>query len=383
LSTSFRAQLFTADTIDQLDWPKTDDGNYAKRFLIPMVKKGPGYFIDGLQTEMMVIQLGDLVFPVTINDQEYQNSYVCSPYNHYITYAKEELKNLKSPILEGILEQVLNLVGRFLKAGKINRVIIVNNWLISTNLYPMVSEGQILEIVSFLQKRFPGHSILFRSLSPFKNLHLPNIFTRAGGKLLMSRQVYFLDPNNSRVWTNKSYKRDLSHYKKSIPEMGGPESISKEDYSRIVQLYRLLYIDKYSVHNPLFNAHLVELAHQKQILELKVFREGGVIQGVLGFFIRHGQMTTPLFGYDTTLPLDRGLYRVLSTHLVHEAKARNLFLHQSSGAAEFKRSRGAVAELEFTAIFDSHLPFYRRWTWNFLRALINGVGSKLLERYEL
>jgi hypothetical protein len=332
---------------------------------------------------MMVIQLGDLVFPVTINDKEYQNSYVCSPYNHYIIYAKEELKNLKNPFLEGILTQVLNLLGSLLKAGKINRVVIVNNWLISTNLYPKVSEEQISEIVNFLQMRFPGHSILFRSLSPFKDLPLPKIFARVGGKLLMSRQVYFLDPNHSKVWTNKSYKRDLSHYKKSLPEMGGPESISKEDYARIVELYRLLYIDKYSIHNPLFNVHLIELAHQKQILELKIFRENGVIQGVLGFFIRHGQMTTPLFGYDTTLSLDKGLYRVLSTHLVHEAKARNLFLHQSSGAAEFKRSRGAVPELEYTAIFDSHLPLYRRWTWNFLRGLINGVGSKLLEKYEL
>ena len=67
-------------------------------------------------------------------------------------------------------------------------------------------------------------------------------------------------------------------------------------------------------------------------------------------------MTTPLIGYDRSLPAETGLYRLISYHLTEEAAARGLILHQSSGAAAFKRHRGSVAGMEYSFVYDRHLP---------------------------
>lgn len=44
-------------------------------------------------------------------------------------------------------------------------------------------------------------------------------------------------------------------------------------------------------------------------------------------------MTTPLFGYKTDLPKEKGLYRILSSKLYNESENNSLILHMSSGAA--------------------------------------------------
>ena len=90
-------------------------------------------------------------------------------------------------------------------------------------------------------------------------------------------------------------------------------------------------------------------------------------------------MTCPVLGYDTSLPVEAGLYRILSAHLVLIAQKRGLILHASSGVAAFKRSRGAVGALEVNAVFDAHLPLYRRVVWTLLEWTVKRAW-RMLER---
>lgn len=121
-----------------------------------------------------------------------------------------------------------------------------------------------------------------------------------------------------------------------------------------------MYLEKYSWHNPQFTDNFLREALNNGILELHGFRRDGRLDAVLGFYVRDGVMTTPLFGYDTSLSQELGLYRMLSARLIEIACERMLLLHESSGAAQFKRNRGAEAEIEYTAVQVRHLSLRRR-----------------------
>ena len=74
---------------------------------------------------------------------------------------------------------------------------------------------------------------------------------------------------------------------------------------------------------------------------------------------------------------------MLSLALADAAHARGLDLHASSGVASVKRSRGAEAELEWTAVYTRHLPLARRAAWTALATLLDAVAVPLVTRYDL
>src|SRR5690606_35106137 len=130
----------------------------------------------------------DLVLPITVNKAEYENSYVCSPYTHYVSYARQELKLLRNPVVERLLSLVLTGAGWLMKSSKANKTVHVNNWLFSTNLYPALSRQQVTDVVLFLARRFPGHYIVFRSLGCELNQSTIEVHRKLGSKLIPSRQ---------------------------------------------------------------------------------------------------------------------------------------------------------------------------------------------------
>ncbi|MNI19825.1 hypothetical protein D3C73_732720 [compost metagenome] len=263
----------------------------------------------------------------------------------------------------------------------------MNNWLLSTNLYPELNEKQAQAVVSFVRAAFPNHSIVFRSLNATTNAALMKELGQSGCRMVPSRQVYLLSPHlvhasNSKVrWL---IKRDFGLIAKHGYEVLSPEQLTEADMPRLVELYNQLYLDKYSRYNPQFSENFFKLAWSKKLLNLYALhnREEGRIDAVLGFFSRNGIMTTPVFGYDTSLPKALGLYRMLSAVLIGLARDHGYLLHESSGAAQFKRNRGANSDIEYSAVFDKHLPLYRRIGWTFLGAVLRGIGVPLMRKYK-
>ncbi|HEY9599812.1 MAG TPA: GNAT family N-acetyltransferase, partial [Cyanophyceae cyanobacterium] len=82
-------------------------------------------------------------------------------------------------------------------------------------------------------------------------------------------------------------------------------------------------------------------------------------------------------------PQEIGLYRMLSAQLTLEATKRGFILHQSSGAASFKRFRGFVGTIEYSAVFYQHLPFWRQLVWRLLGLLVNKIAVPLMQKYKL
>jgi hypothetical protein len=377
--------LYDAQSIGQLPWPQTPDAEYARRLLPPLMADGVTSYIANLQTELYALRIDDLVLPVTVNDGEYGNAYPCSPFTHYGHAAWDEARRLKPWVLRPALGALIAPVAGILRAGQINRVVHVNNWLLSTNLYPVLSVEQ-LRCITGLTERFPSHSLILRSLNDQMHGDLLTGLQALGYRLIPSRQVWLHDVCRWETFSLKArwqLRRDIRRVAESGYAVVDHEALTPADLPRIRQLYRLLYLEKHSLYNPDFTERFFALALETGSFHLVALRKAGRIDAVLGYFWRNGAMTAPIFGYDTSLPQETGLYRMISGLLAQEARRRGLLLHASSGAAEFKRMRGAVPAIEYSAVYDKHLPWHRRLPWAVLEGVLNRVAVPLIQRLRL
>ncbi|GEM_PF-122509 len=444
--------LYDEHTIADMVWPQTAYGAYARAYLLPLIREASACYIHNVDTQLLILSVDGIPLPVTVNDGQYDNSYVCSPYTHYVSYAQEELALLGSKTAERVLSRLLDGVGALMRRAGFNRVVQLNNWLVSTNLYPALSTEQWIAAVDCLRAAYPRHTLLIRSLNEQTTGAELAAFTQYGCRLVPSRQIYLLRPEPPRgtasgargtagkggdlltgeraVMGNVSgspmlsvdrrpaagpaeqqskaihasgklqpgevtriplpdakarwlVKRDTALIARHGYEIVGPQDIAEQDIPRIVQLYDMLYIAKYSTHNPQFTASFIRLAREQGILQLYGLHKTGRLDAVLGFFSREGVMTTPLFGYDTGVPQQIGLYRMLSAVLIRLAGERGELLHESSGVGQFKRNRGAVPVLEVSAVYDRHMPLGVRASWSVLEQLLNHVGVPLIRKLKL
>lgn len=351
--------------------------------LAPFLGEASEHFIANVRTRYSLLLLGEKALPVSVNEAEWGCSYVVSPFTHYITYCCAELYLLRFPPLEWIFAGMIRGLGLLLRAGDINRNVHVNNYLLSTNLYPELSGEEILAARDLLLRKFPSHALIFRSVNTYPDEGMIKRFEAAGFQRVASRRLYIQDPTSNPVKRSKGYKQDHKLFATSGYSVDGPEKITPADYPRILELYELLYIKKYSELNPRFTLDYLSWAHSTGFLRIFVLRKEGRIDGVIGYYLRGSMMTTPLFGYDTKLPAKTGLYRFLSAILLDHAREQGLILNASSGAAGFKRSRGGVGYSEFNMVYLRHLPVKRRMAWQLLTLVVNRLVLPVLVKLKL
>lgn len=206
-----RPTLFDRTNIDALPWPDTKQGLSAKKFLYPMILNGPDHYIDNIKTSMQALLFDNVVLPITINNhEEPNNSYVCSAFSHYVGYGKKEMQLVRNKALRILLSSVLTAFGSLLKLGKVDRTVYVNNWLVSTNLYPPLNREQIHTVTKFLIKSFPDHIIAFRSINPLKPSGLYEHLMSENFDFVISRMIYHTDTNSQAPFRSRMFKSDLS-----------------------------------------------------------------------------------------------------------------------------------------------------------------------------
>lgn len=363
-------------------FPDDAHGAYAQRWLLPFAQYGTRAWIENLDCDVGAVSFGHTVLPFTVSSGLVRdNAYVASPYTHYVSYLDEELRLIEDPRARLALAKVIQGLGALLRRAEIDKVVILNNWMLSTNLYPASISDTLPHLVAAMRERFPEHALLFRSLNETTTGSVMTALDALGFSRLLSRRVYLFDSSDASLYKRKGFRRDSALISKRGYRVQRIEAAG-DHAARIVALYNALYLDKYSRHNPAFTPEFVELAIRDELLEVHGLFQGDRLDGVIGFFARDGIMTTPLLGYDTSLPADTGLYRMLTALLSQLARDKGLFLHRSSGAATFKRSRGAVPALEYSMVDARHLPLRRRAGWNMLRFITEHVGKPLLEKYD-
>ena len=340
--------------------------------------------IANVTTHIDTVGEGSVRVPVSVNGLTQGNAWVCSPYTTYVDYASEEAQRLVPALLARPVGFTCKAIGAILRPARIDEAVTINNWLLSTNLYPRVGSTTLRRWLDEAIGRWPSHAVWLRSLNRRHNAELIDMLEDLGYLLVPSRQVYLFDCVDASGSTHPNLQRDLKLLR-SHPFVRSPSGEwSDQDFQRAQTLYEALYIGKYSRFNPRYTTRFLQAWAQIGLLSLSGFRDDhGVLQAVLGTFECTGTVTAPIVGYNTGLPQKLGLYRILMASVLRLAAETHQSINLSAGAAEFKRLRGGTAEIEYSAVFVRHLPAGRRWAVDLLQAITSRIGEPLMKHYKL
>lgn len=345
--------------------------------------------LPNLTTSLWLLDTGAHQFPVSVNTGKEApgNTYVVSPQTAFIDYAIEETQRLQKRWLSIPLIFLIKGLGILLRSMQIDNLVQVNNWLLSTNLFPPDWQGEdIPAITQTIRTQFPDAGIVFRSLNAASNALLLQRFKQAGYLAIPSRQVYLFDGHDTSkdsFISRHNYQLDRALLKHSAYEMVQGEALQERDFVRIAELYQLLYLEKYSRFNPHYSAQWLHNGHRDGWMEFCVLRRKQRIDGVVGWFSNAEIITAPIVGYDIHLPQKRGLYRQLTHLCLQRTAAQQKILNFSSGAAHFKRIRGGKACIEYSMVYVAHLSLYRRMIWTLLSYVLHKIAVPLMQKYKL
>jgi hypothetical protein len=379
-------QIYGKDDIDIIPVPKLPFSLAAYRYTVPIMRAGSKKYIANVDTDLRLLRADELYLPLTINDAQLENSYVCAPFTHYILYAEEELVRIPNAFLRRLFKIILAGLAIILRFGKINQVVAVNNWMLSTNLYPTLTEREISTITAYLAEQYPEHAIAWRSIQTYRQKDLRSFFKNERYLEVASRQVYLWDvthPINQSPHAERDLKSDNKLLTDPDYSVEAVSHLTETSAKRVRELYDMLYLNKYSRYNPQFTELFFTHAVNSGVFDMTLFRKDSAIEGVLGLLPLEKMVTATIFGYNTALPATEKLYRRLSIFALDYARQRHWISHASSGAASFKRNRKYVSEVEYTMTYVRHLTFRQRFAWRLLSILITVIGVPLLRKYEL
>jgi hypothetical protein len=139
---------------------------------------------------------------------------------------------------------------------------------------------------------------------------------------------------------------------------------------RVAELYRDLYLRKYSSGNPDFTNQFFRTVINEGLFEFRYLEQNGEILAFTAWKPEDDSILGTLIGYDLDRPREMGLYRMMFAIKLKEALDRKVPYHLSAGAGNFKRLRGAVPTTEYDAIFSRHLSRKSRTFWTLFRTLM-------------
>lgn len=354
--------LYDSSNIDEYQWPLTEEGEKGRDYLYPFIKEGASPFLKNVSTKTFLVACNEAFLPITVNEKEYENSYIAS--NYYGIKFFEENASKKFPFLKIPQKPLFFLVSGLLKLFKINKTIFLNNWLMTNSLAPKISSQEMGAICQFLTKRFPKHMLIFRHVDAFLKKDLFDSLKGNHFHLLRTRDVFFYEPAPEDKEKRSVRQRDLNILKKYDLEIVPHEAINESDYPRLLELYEKLYIKKYTRYSPHYTVDFLKNTHQKKMVHYSGVKRNGVLEGFLGHFCLNKGMIFSLFGYETEAPHAHDLYKILTRIGLEEAKKLNLILNDGSGGEAAKLNRGLKPSSEYMAIYHKHLPLPRRLLWS-------------------
>lgn len=370
--------FYDINTLNDLTCDPSDEIAYLK----DLIRNGTSHYFDNLSAEVAIIKVRESLFPILVSSGRYDNSYVCSPYGHYISLAIESLFLIKNRWLKKIVKRGLETVGLYLKFSGINPAVYFNHSLFSTDLQPnTLSKSDIENIVVCLKEKYPKHTLIFRSLNPQTTHSLQHTLKTYGFDFIASKGIYLTESTNPELFKTRIIKSDLKHWNENDYEVISQENFTLADEERILELYRSLSIDYHSKFNPMINKNFIKLLKDHPILKIKALKKNGRIDGFVGYQIKEKTLLCTLIGYDRNQEIKTDIYRQLSTLLFLEATKNAEVFHQSSGASFYKSIRRAKFYIEYQGIYTKHLRLKQRVAWCFLRGAINTLATPLMKKY--
>lgn len=372
-------RYFDSTNIDELDFAKLTQGEFAKEYFVPLIKEGSEKYITNVSTKVALLVIDDQFIPLTINEKEYQNSYVAS--NYYAACLLEEWLNQKK--IGWLGKPLVTLLKMTLKFFAVNRVIFVNNWLLTSSPSIKIAPEKAASIGEFLAKKFPKHLIMWRNIDTFNYQNAIDVLKK-NHHLIKTRMVFFYDPSRKNEFSSKvqyHHRRDLKLIEQNGYELFGQNQMENQDIERLLNLYQKVYMDKHTEFSPRYTRAFLEKILEKKLFSFVGVRKEGMIDGIMGYLVHQGTVTSSFFGYETKIDPSKGLYRMMTVLLLKESEKTQAVLNDGSGGAQTKKYRGLKPYLEYLAIYDRHLPLAKRALWGSMAAVMNRIVFPLTNKH--
>jgi len=357
--------------------------SYATEIYQLFTEHEPSSLIGKLKTKFEYYEIDGLFVITTVTNKVEPNSYVASPYTLIISFGEDELGKIESKFQRIFTYGLIKTFASFLRFSQLDKAQTVNNYLLSTNFFS--KEWESLDVEKLEQKVLSkklNYALIIRSVNKVQNPKLFNKLKSNGWIPITSRQVYIFD--NKERW-EKSHNAKIDRKLLDSKRYTFYRVNKKENFEEAERLYNLLYLEKYSQHNIHFKAKYLQLLVERELLDLYLLHDEVEQKsvGVVGMTLEGGVMTVPIVGYNTNYPQKEALYRRLIAFALESAFKKGVLLNLSSGAPEFKKLRGARAELEYMMVKIEHLPLRQKLGWRLIAMLSKSFYAPLLKRLQL
>jgi hypothetical protein len=349
------------------------------RYLVEFLQQGPRALIDAADLPRLVLQLGEDLVPVVVNDDRESLCYFLSPHVHYVEYMREELAKMHGNFTARLMSSAVGFMGRVAAPLGFNRCVSVNNWLFTTSQSLALLGPALGELTQWLTRRFVDLPLVFRGI----DLRPPEVratFEAAGYLLVVNRPVFEVDVEKLAKLPNRRRRR----IRQELKLLDDPrfvisfdDRLAPGEEARITYLYRRLYLEKHSRFNARYTPayfraladagveRFVTLRWHDELLAFGTIRPDGPRQ------------IFALVGYDVDKPPDEfPLYRTIVAASLRTAIDSRRLCFWSTGNANFKTLRGGYEWIEYEGVYQRHLALHRQLPWwmfktAFDRALAN------------
>lgn len=342
-----------------------------------------GDMMTNWQADARLLQLPDgEQLPLAVGQRCAGQSYVCSPQAGYVDYARDEVSVLADARVQRWSRMVLGCAEPWLSSLSLDEAVSVNAWGVSTHLYPEWTGEQVAWLTRRLSCDFPDRPLWLRTLNARSNAGLMAHLCQSGWQLWPSRQVYVFDGKQAGSWMARRNNQLDQKLLDSTPlRWVTHDDLSAADATRMAELYSQLYLHKHSRWNLAYQPAYFARALEHHWLTLGGFRdEQDHLVAFIGMFARDGVLTTPVLGYDTTLPKRMGLYRLLMAQVLRQTATSGVLLNLGAGAADFKRMRGGEVEMEWHGFYARHLSWWRRQSMALTGRVMADVVPRFLQQ---
>lgn len=359
-------------------YTQTFSQKFIQSFSIPSETCIRNLYVD-FKTYKQVYKNHTITFLLSKNTKNTPNTFNASLYGLIIQYAKDEINKLNSKSLRFISFMLIYFFTPIVRY--IDRLIFIDNYFFSTNLFENYYEDEeflhtCLENL-LAQLKTSKEAITFRSVNAIQNPRLFNFLKKQDFYPIITRQIYYMN-DFSLLEQSRDYKKDKKLLEQK--EFYFKKADKNSDFNRIKELYDMLYLQKYSIHNIQFQAHYIQKMCENNLIEIYILYEEENIVGFLSFLENEVSLTIPFIGYD--LNNKKPLYRILQAFILETAKRKNKFLNKSNGASFFKTSRRMQPCFEYTFVYTKHLNPFKQICFKILSFISIKFYGKILKHFK-
>lgn len=338
--------------------------------------------VSNVKTQIAALTLNNDRWPLTINQTEYDNAVICSPYTTYVTYPLDELKKISKVWVKCLVLLNTAIMSIICRLSKVNQIVQVNNNLNSLVRHPKIFAERLPQLTQQIISTYPKHAITFFRINAIFDEQFITLLKKQGYLVFPDRFTHLFFLHQSALERTDT-KRDIMLLRDSSFSLVSHDALFPEDAERLAELYHQLFT-KHSKFNPIYTAHYFRQAIQYRWHTYTALRNSdGRIDGFVSWFIVGDVLLAGPMGYDHSVDLKKGLYRQLVAIYLKYASDHKLIFNMGGGSDVFKRNRGSTQVLEYTAVYCKHLPRYRQIPWKIFHWSFHKFLKKIISESNL